>query len=247
MSRPIRLVVAAFAIFGLAACRGGPVPSTNNTVGTDSTGTDDTTGGTQSSQSTDTAGQACAQHTTVDECLADREYKCYWGPNYSWPVLEDGAPCEPLEGMCQSQLSPSPSVECTVDPTDDAACRAHESIGVCAADSEHRCWWTPAMGVPCSPDGSWCPPPPHCGTMANCPPRCTSSGPTISVPDHADCGCLNPPGGVCIDAPGDPPVPSGCVERPTCDSADICSCLTGMGTCTPGELDNVCICDGLAN
>ncbi len=220
-------------MLGLAACSGAGSHSTTNA----------STGSPQSWWPTDPDGVACVQHPSIDECLADRAHECYWGPNYAWPVVEAGALCEPEEGICKSHLSPAPTSACTVDPANDAACRAHDAWDACLADADHRCWWTPAIGAPCTPDG-WCPPPPHCETAADCPPACSSSGPTIDVPIRADCGCLTPPGGVCIAPAADQPA-TGCVARPACDSADICSCLTGLGTCTPGQLDNVCICDAV--
>jgi hypothetical protein len=244
MTRLVGLVVAAVAMSGLEACGSGALSPANDAGGTVSAPADTVTIGAQSSSSIDagTAALACAQHAALDPCLADVANECFWGPNYGWPVLVDGDPCEPPEGTCQSWLAPSRPPACTVDPTDDAACRADATMDVCLADTQHRCWWTPLMGIPCSLDGSWCPPPPHCETSPTCPPRCTSTGPTISVPVRYDCGCLTPPGGVCIFAPGDPPVSNGCAERPACDVADICSCLTGLGTCTPGQTPNTCIC-----
>lgn len=236
MSYTLRLLATTFVAVALAACRAG-----SDAVGIDPSETVATT----VAPAPDPAGQACKTHGTIDECLADREFRCYWGPNYAWPVAVDGDPCQPPDGMCQSELSLPFSPECTVDAANDATCRGYTTSGTCLADTAHRCWWTPQMGMPCSLDGTWCPPPPHCGTTADCAPHCWSSGPTISMPLYADCGCLTPPGGVCIDAAGDPPVPSGCVERPACDGTDICACLTGLGTCVAGELPNVCVCDGI--
>lgn len=241
MSFTMRSLATTVVAVALVACRAG-----SDAVGTDPSETVNATVTPAAvTPMPDSAGQACGTHGTIDECLADREFRCYWGPNYGWPVAVDGDPCQPPDGMCQSELSPRFSPECTVDAANDAACRSYATSDTCVADTAHRCWWTPQMGMPCSVDGTWCPPPPHCETTADCAPRCWSSGPTISMPVYADCGCLTPPGGVCIDAAGDPPVPSGCVERPACDGTDVCACLTGLGTCVAGELPNVCVCDGI--
>ncbi|HEX9051562.1 MAG TPA: hypothetical protein VF841_13605 [Anaeromyxobacter sp.] len=227
----MRFFVPVVALLGLAACAGGA-------SGAAGQGVDPATA------ALDPAAQACGAHATLDECLADVADRCYWGPNYAWPVAVDGDPCRPLEGMCQSELSPPFRPSCTVDPANEAACSAEATWSACVADTDHRCFWTPQMGIPCSPDGSWCPPPPHCDTAADCAPHCASSGPTISTPVYADCGCLTPPGGVCTEPAGAVSVPS-CVARPACAAADVCSCLTGLGACTPGELPNVCVCTGV--
>jgi hypothetical protein len=227
MTLQVRHLAAALVGAALAACQGGGASSRDKPGG---------------GPLMDPAGEACAAHAAIDGCLADRANQCYWGPNYGWPVLVDGEPCQPPEGICRSALSP-PAIACTVDAADDAACRAHVAGDACLADAEHRCRWTPSMGRPCM-QGEVCEPSQQCQTAPTCPPHCASAGPTVSVSGYADCGCMTPPGGVCIAPPGG--TATGCAERPACGGADVCACLTGLGTCTPGELPNVCVCDGFA-
>jgi hypothetical protein len=226
----LRCVLTAAAMLGVAACRVGSEPS-RRSLGIDPS---------------DPAAQACLAHPTVDACLADQPNRCFWGPNWRYPVQVDQEPCQPVDGICQSALSPpAPELQCTTDPTNDAACAAYDARDACAADLAHRCWWSDMVPMmPCSSDGTGCGPWRQCFTRADCPPRCGSSGPTISVGVYGGCGCLTPPGGVCIAPSSEPTAWTGCAERPACDAADVCACLTGLGTCVAGEAPNVCVCTG---
>jgi hypothetical protein len=225
MSRAITMLVCALCV--VAGCRGGAGPASLST---------DTTADATPPSTTNTAHVGpCTRYTTVDACLADVENACFWGPNYASPA---GAPCEPAEGVCQSAYAPTYPV---LDPTDDAACRLHTITEECLADTEHHCMMPPASLAPCTLDGG-CPPPPECQTTPL--PTCTSTlpiiGPALIGPS---CGCATPVGGVCIETPNG--TSSGCVERPPCDDTDICACLTGLGTCTPGRMPNLCVCDAV--